>query len=344
MAIQVRQLGLQASARWDEFVLRSPDATVCHTAAWQRALATGFPFGSCSLLAEDGGRVVGVLPLHLVRSLPQGRFLCSVPIGTYGGLLAESPPARDALLEAARTLGRRLRVRFIELRNTRPGCTNLPVKTVFSRAVLELDPDPGWVWRKRILSNVRTHVRRARKRGVAIVCGHDWLPAFHRVYQRNMHRLGSPAFGRGFLSAVAEEFGEALRCYCAVADRRVIGGLVTLDFRDTVWTVWSSSLRRYFNLSPNNLLYWTAIEEACRRERRWLDFGRSLRGSGPMRFKLQWGATERLLHYEYLVDAPEGVPHFDLTNPRAVALTRLWRRLPLPVTNRLGHWALSQVG
>jgi len=278
-----------------------------------------------------------------VRSLPQGRFLCSVPVATYGGVCADSTQVRDALLAAARTLGERLGVRFIELRSIRPTRADLPTKTIFATAMLKLDADPDLVWRHRVCGKARTHVRRARKGGVTVVRGHQWIPAFHRIYQQNMRRLGTPAFNLSFVRAVAESFGGDLEGYCAVWRGRVIGGLVTLDFKDTVWMPWASSLRQYSKLSPNNLLYWTAIEQACRRGYHWFDFGRSLKESGPLRFKLQWGAVERGLHYQYLVGSETQVPHFDLSNPKAVALTHAWRRLPFTVTRWFGHWALTQV-
>lgn len=131
---------------------------------------------------------------------------------------------------------------------------------------------------------------------------------FHGVFERNMRRLGAPAFGCHYLEAVFAEFGAAARCYCALHSGQVIGGLVTLAFRDTVYVPWASALQEYFSVCPNNLLYWSAIRDACSEGLCWFDFGRSLRGSGPLRFKLQWGAAERVLHYQYLLPPDSALP------------------------------------
>ena len=55
---------------------------------------------------------------------------------------------------------------------------------------------------------------------------------------------------------------------------------------------WASSLREYFSLCPNNLLYWEMIRWGCKNGYQRFDFGRSSPDSGTYRFKKQWGAKE----------------------------------------------------
>ena len=67
---------------------------------------------------------------------------------------------------------------------------------------------------------------------------------------------------------------------------------------------------------------------------RRFNFGRTTPGSGPHRFKMQWGGREEPLHWYYPGGGAAGGPqkeqgHFALA-------ARIWRRLPLRVASALG--------
>jgi hypothetical protein len=97
---------------------------------------------------------------------------------------------------------------------------------------------------------------------------------------------------------------------------------------------WVSSLRRYFDRCPNQVLYWEAIRFAIESGVNVLDFGRSSRGAGTFEAKRQWGAEPVQLFWHYFPEADqpvgEGGAH------RLDWAARVWRHLPLAVANRLG--------
>jgi hypothetical protein len=84
------------------------------------------------------------------------------------------------------------------------------------------------------------------------------------------------------------------------------------------------------------LLYWRCLETAIEQGYREFDFGRSTVGSGPHRFKRQWGAVEYPCHWHYWL--PEGavMPGLNPDNPKYRFAIQAWRRLPLAIANRLG--------
>jgi hypothetical protein len=96
---------------------------------------------------------------------------------------------------------------------------------------------------------------------------------------------------------------------------------------------WASSLREANQLAPNMLLYWSFMERCIGKGRKVFNFGRCTPGGGTHRFKAQWGGREQTLPWlqwpeATTTESPEAGP-FRLA-------TRLWRRLPLPVANRVG--------
>jgi CelD/BcsL family acetyltransferase involved in cellulose biosynthesis len=179
--------------------------------------------------------------------------------------------------------------------------------------------------------------------------GAGGLETLYRVWQVNMRDLGSPAHRRRWFEGMFSRFGARAACYLVRKDGEAIGGLVALDFRDTVVVPWASSDRRHFKLCPNNLLYWTAIREAAARGLARFDFGRSSVGSGTYQFKRQWGAAEIPLYWQD-VDPTVPVSSLPLLGPaeepplspaepepgfRARA-ERARQRLPVPVAAWLG--------
>ncbi len=92
--------------QWDEFVQAHPRSSPFHLLAWKRTIEESFRYRPYYLVARGGGRVRAVLPLFLVRNPLLGKALISSPFAVYGGILADSVEARDALLWLRQRAGR----------------------------------------------------------------------------------------------------------------------------------------------------------------------------------------------------------------------------------------------
>src|SRR5262245_57550270 len=112
--------GIADSAAWDAFVEAHPSGTFFHRSSWLRVLDRALPYRPHTCAAVRAGRIVGILPLYAVPSLPRGRSLVSTPLAVYGGILATDSDAERALLAHAERLGERLRARYVEFRNRAP--------------------------------------------------------------------------------------------------------------------------------------------------------------------------------------------------------------------------------
>ncbi|MCE9627141.1 MAG: peptidoglycan bridge formation protein FemAB, partial [Candidatus Eisenbacteria bacterium] len=109
-----------AAERWDRFVAHCPEATFFHRAGWRDVLVRSFGHVPHFMYAEEGGEIVGVLPLARMKSMIFGDALVSTPFCVYGGVAASTDAARLALEEAAVKLGVELGVDHVEFRNLRP--------------------------------------------------------------------------------------------------------------------------------------------------------------------------------------------------------------------------------
>ena len=115
-----------------------------------------------------------------------------------------------------------------------------------------------------------------------------------------------------------------------------VAAAIAIRYRHTVIVPWASSLREYRHHCPNMLLYWTMLEHAVASGARVFDFGRSSRNAGTHHFKLQWGAQETSLHWEYILLTKTAAPDHGPHHPRFAPAIAAWQRLPLWVTNGVG--------
>jgi len=77
------------------------------------------------------------------------------------------------------------------------------------------------------------------------------------------------------------------------------------------------------------------IQHAIKAGFRQFDFGRSSPGSGPFKFKAQWGAKEVPQFWEYWTATGE-LPNLSPQNTRYSMAVRAWKQLPLSVANWIG--------
>ena len=143
MPLEVRPLAGE-SIEWDAFVRSTPSGSPFHLLAWKRAVEQSFGHRPHYLMAVGDHGIEGVLPLFEVRGLLGGRGLISVPYAVYGGICARPGPARQALLDHATGLAKRLGAAYVELRHRAGQELELPTKSLyvtFSRPISGDDED-----------------------------------------------------------------------------------------------------------------------------------------------------------------------------------------------------------
>jgi FemAB-related protein (PEP-CTERM system-associated) len=201
--------------------------------------------------------------------------------------------------------------------------------------VLPLPDNPDRLWRG-LDAKVRNQVRKAERSGLILEFGgSDGLDGFYGCFAANMRDLGSPVHSRRFFETIFASFGTDARTVLVRHGRMVVGGLVALNFKDRLVVPWASALRQYRALCPNMLMYWGALRRGCEEGFACFEFGRSTRGSGTYDFKRQWGAVEESLFW-YTIALRGRASALSSDEGRRAIFARLWRRLPLPVSQWVG--------
>jgi FemAB-related protein (PEP-CTERM system-associated) len=241
-------------------------------------------------------------------------------------------------LRHAIEIGKQERVQYIEFRQLgKPLNADLPLATKesFVTLMLELESDPAVHWGN-LTSRNRGKVRKALRAGLTTQTGANYLRAFYEIFVRNLRHLGTPAHPIALFENILSVFPDRADILVVKSSTKVISAMFLFKFRDILAEPWVSSLREYHSLYVNNLLYWKAIEYACENDFRIFDFGRSTKGAGTYRFKLQWGARPVPLYYEYFLNLADEIPVVDAVNNQYERYIAVWKKLPLWVTRVIG--------
>ena len=334
-AVSVR-LAAEADARdWDDFVAAQPGGRGCHEWPWRRVFERALKQKPVYLIARTGGTVEGVLPLVLIDGWIAGRALISLPFLNYGGVLASSVAARDALLASASQLAESRRCQYVELRHVDREFPDQPCRQHKVSMILPLQ-QPEAMWES-LDRKVRNQIRKARKSELVSECGGaELLDDFYDVFSRNMRDLGTPVYSRALFAEILAAFPHRASLHIVRLGSRAIAAGISFITRSTLEVPSASSLREHNPLCPNHLLYWSIIEHAIAQGCDTLDFGRSTPGQGPHKFKEQWGAKPLPLTWEYQLVGAAAVPNTGPSNPKFKYAIELWKHCPLWLANTLG--------
>jgi serine/alanine adding enzyme len=321
---------------WEEFVDANPSSTNYHRWKWKQVIERSFGWPTHYCMAEEDGRVQGVLPLVWQKSRLFGSFMTSLPFLNAGGILANNEMAEKALLEEAVRLTKNAGAKYLELRHREEHQLELPTKTNKITLVLPVCTDQEKMW-KDMGTKMRTKVRKSLSFGMTSeIGGIELLDDFYRIFSQNMRDLGTPVYGRNFFAEILRAFPEDTFICVVRHEKNAVAVSLLSGYRDRIEAIWSSSGQEYLSLKPNFYLYWNLLCFAGQRGYQLFDFGRSSVNSGTHEFKSQWGAQAQQLYWDYWVPNGGVLPELNPQNPKYRAAIWLWQKLPVPVTRLIG--------
>lgn len=324
---------------WDAYVAAHENATLYNLSGWGHIAARAYDIAPYLLVSREriGAPIRGGLPLFVVPR-PLNHYVTSGLFGAYGPMLAESAETRAELSEAARRFADAHRAEFLHLKSLDgdPTPEGFMRHDIWVTAKLPLDGGAEAVW-GRFKTSIRAAIRQAQKAELEVRWGQENLDAFYDVLADNMHRKGSPIYGRPFMREMLQAFGDAADVLTLWKDGEPISGAMTATFNDVMYVPFASSRAAYFPLRPNNLLYWKIIERGCERGLHTLDYGTSMRGSSTLDFKLHWGARLHPLPSYVYTRAAEQPTLAPGPGSRAVSAgVWLFKTMPRPMADSIG--------
>ena len=333
--MSVRPTALEGDAgAWDAFVTQAEGSGFCHLAGWHEVMHDVLG-AECHYLVVSGedGELEGVLPLARVKSRLFGHYLVSLPFLNHGGPIG-TPRAVRLLVRSAVREAVRSRADLLELRTRRDLDLGLPLSMRKHEVVLDLPAAEETLW-DGYSAKLRSQIRRPMKEGLEAKFGAEHVDAFYDVFARTMRDLGTPVLPRAWFERIARTFPAQVVFGVVYRGSEPLAAGCGFVWRGEFEITWACSVRRASRIAPNMLLYWAFMQEMIRRGVTRFNFGRTTPGSGPHKFKQQWGGRDVPLPWCRYTSGERAAP----PSPGDSAYSwgpRLWRHLPLPVANAVG--------
>ena len=343
--IRQADFGDQAEVARIERFVEARGGSVFHRPAWLQAVERGTGNSAVGLMLERGVGLEGWLPLTEIHSALFGRALVSSGFGVGGGVLATRTEDAEKLCRAAQEIALRRSASTVELRGgtASPDWLVIDGKHANFAADLAEDDDAQLL---AIPRKARAEVRKGLANDLSVSIGRDEQErsAHYAVYAESVRNLGTPVFPRSLFDAVLDIFGDDADIL-TVRQRGVpVASVLSLYHDETVMPFWGGGTWAARHLRANERMYYELMCHARRRGCVRFDFGRSKVGSGPFAFKKNWGFEPQPLTY-FTWSAPgTAARNVDPTDEGYSAKIALWKRLPLPIANRLGPWIARGLG
>lgn len=296
------------------------------------------------ILIYQNKELTALLPLVYT-----GKMWVSLPHFSYGGILLKSTAITEQKTQ------HRIKQIISLLKNSNYTCgffqfftdnntdVSQPIKNLYVRSlmpdsigsksqkvtsVLSL-PANKELLSARLSSNLNRKIKKAFKSNFHVQKGGtELLPDFYTVYSHNMHRLGSPAYGKDFFSSLINSYRYGNALFFIVYDNyKPVGGAVLLSydgFSESTWFATAKTARKKY---ISDFLHWNMIDYAIKEKSTIYSFGRSTKNGSVYKYKNHWPVKNKFL-YEY------SLSKINIKTLRM--LPHLWRVLPYRIVNELG--------
>ncbi len=324
---------------WDQFVTAAAGAELFHLHGWGEVIQATYGYEPLYVVAKQGAEIVGIMPLIDVRSPLLGRSLISTAFSVGGGPVAASPEIETQLAAAAARIGEERSVQYVELRSSTAGLDGWVTKSGryagFRRSIFaNHDANLKAVPRKR-----RAEIRKAIKleeAGELRVCLKPDVDRFYQLYARSVRDLGTPIFPKRYLQEMVRQFADRIEISTAIFKGAAVASLFSFYFGDRVMPYFIGAGPGAREARAHDFLYWSLMQRAAERGVKEFDFGRSKIDTGPYAYKKLWGFEPTPLEYQYWLVKAQSLPDVNPNNPKFAVFTKAWKKLPLPVANRVG--------
>ena len=320
-----------------ESFVREMGASLFHRPAWLLAVERATGQRASGFLVEQLGVIRGWLPLTQVRSLLFGRALVSSGFGVGGGICAETPQASEKLAEAAQIYASKHGFGSIELRGGEvpQGWQAVTDKHCSFERDLAANDEAELL---AIPRKSRAEVRKGLKNGFDVQIGRSAkdLAAHYAVYSDSVRNLGTPVFPKALFREMLQAFPDESDILTITRGGKPLASVLSFYHGGAVLPFWGGGSFAARGARANELVYYELMRHARKRGMERFDFGRSKTGSGPAKFKKNWGFEPQPLTYSIWTPPGAEARNVDPTSETYSRKIELWKKLPLPIANAIG--------
>jgi CelD/BcsL family acetyltransferase involved in cellulose biosynthesis len=340
--MQIEHVDPRCDPRWQALIEQYP-SSVFHTPAWITALTDtyGFEVGAYLLTDAAGAPAAGLAFCTIHDVL--GQRIVALPFSDYCDPLVSGPEQWALLSEQLMAAQQPVAVRCLRACEPLADARFALVKRAKWHGV-DLAPDADSLW-QRLHKSSRWAIHKAQQDGVVVrpARGEDELRAFFDLHVRlrkyKHHQLAQPY---SFFENIWRQFMDRGCGVLLIAIYRdaVIGGVLFLEWKGTLYYKFNASDPAYLAHQPNDFVTWAGIQYGKQRGCTQLDFGLTdWEHEGLARYKSKFATDEAIISYLRHLPASAPSQHEQRMRDLLGRITDLFVDASVPdhVTRQAGH-------
>lgn len=304
--MNVYQIDPTQDLRWSDFLRSHTRASIFHTAEWLKTLKQTYRYQPVAFTTSSPNEPLdNVLVCCEIDSWLTGRRLVSLPFSDHCEPLFNSQSELDFLTSYLQSQLKDKGWKYLELRPVGfdLGLSNsAPFVSTASYYwhVLSLSRSLSEIFQSLDKDSVQRRVHHADRMGLLEKCGtsESLLDHFYQLFvvTRGRHRV--PPVPRDWFTNLVTNLGSAVEIRIAYKDNVPVAGILTLQFKNTVYYKYGCSDARFNSLGAMPWLLWNAISSAKASDFLALDMGRTEEvNTGLLIFKNHWVPNPKKLFY-----------------------------------------------
>ena len=293
--------------QWDKFVRNHPHGNIYQTTDMAEVYRQTKNYNPISLAAVDSksGEMLAALQAVVIREM--GGLLSSFSARSViqGGPLVVD--GKEGLKAAAKLMEHyddavRKKVVYTQIRNM---WDTQDIKKIMEKAgytyvehlnyLIDLNMDKKELWNN-LFKSRRNGITKSYRLGSSLEEFSDMnsIETIYKPLQETYSHATIPLADITLFKSIVSELvpKNMAKIWVAKYDDKVIGTIVTLTYKDTIYDWYAGSSRKYLKLCPNDILPWNAIEWGSKNQFKTFDFGgagKPTESYGVREFKKQFG-------------------------------------------------------
>lgn len=284
--------------KWLDFINRCPQSSIFHHPAWLHTIGETYKLSFIYyVFLNSNNEILAGIPLFKINR----KKICSIPFTDHCSVLHLDDQAFTILMNGLNEIKSNDRSYKIQIRSNVRLPLDYHVDDQFNLHTLELSKDTSELY-ENLSSNIKRGIRRANREGLFVREENniDSVNKYYDLHLSTRKRQGIPVQPKMFFNNLWKYtincgLGRFIFVY---KDSKPVAGAVFLQFNKVFVYKYGGSISKYWNLRPNNLLFWYAIQLANNEGYTKFDWGRTNReNKGLLFFKNQWNCEKSTLYY-----------------------------------------------
>jgi len=330
---------------WDDYVLTIKNTSIFYSSFWAKVLQQSYGYKPIYVTQFSNSSLETLVPLMSINSKITGARGVSLPFTDYCNPLVSDQKYFETIFQELISVGQNSNWKSLEFKGGAELFQDKQCSLNFYNHVLHLTDETSL--HAKLKTNTKRNIKKAEREGVQVFIDNssDSMENFYRLNCITRKKHGLPPqpkqFFKNFYEFIIKENHGII--VSAVKNDTILAASIFLHFKDRVVYKYGASDTKHLHLRANNLVMWEAIKYYTEKKLTFFDFGKTdLTNEGLRRYKLSWGAEEKLIKYfkyDFITKK------FTKENYKENGWYNLiFRKMPLPILRATGNILYKHVG